>query len=157
MTQTGNLSGLEELAAGQLFRFADWPIREVPPSPGLYTIWQGEQFLYVGMAGRGTGTRSLLPGRLDSHASGCRSGDQFCIYVCDRLIVPRLTCDQLKQVGDGQLSLDALTRQYVRERLSFRFVATTDGLAALSVERNIKRHGLLQIGKPFLNPDARPD
>ena len=67
--------------AGPLYRFADWPVREVPESPGLYTIWEGDRFLYVGMAGRGIGTKSLLRGRLNSHARGTRGGDQFCMYV----------------------------------------------------------------------------
>jgi hypothetical protein len=147
-----SLSALEHLASGSRFRFADWPVREVPESPGLYTIWDADDFLYVGMAGRGIATRSLLRGRFTSHASGRRSGDQFCLYVCDRLIVPHLTADQLRGVGDGRLSLDAMTDRYVRERLLFRFVTAVDGQAALLLERDIKRRGLLTFGKPLLNP-----
>lgn len=47
---------------------------------------------------------------LNSHAMGRRSGDQFCVYVCGRFVVPRLTSAQQAEVGDGRLSLDALTR-----------------------------------------------
>ena len=46
--------------------------------------------------------------RLDSHASGRRSGDQFCVYVCDRFVVARLSDQQQAQIGDGLLSLDTL-------------------------------------------------
>lgn len=127
---------LEDLASGRLFRFADWPAPEVPQAPGLYTIWDGDQFLYVGMAGRGSGTRPMLHGRLNSHAAGRRGGDQLCIYVCDRLIVPRLSRDQLVQVGDGLLLLEAMTRVYIRERLSFRFRVTNDGQEAHSREQD---------------------
>jgi hypothetical protein len=109
------------------------------------------------MAGRGTGTSAALRGRLKSHAAGRRGGDQLCIYVCDRLIVPRLSSDQLAQLGDGRLSLDAMTKVYMRERLSFRFVITTDAQEARALEREIKRRGLLQFGKPLLNSDDRPD
>jgi len=148
---------VEQISSGHLFRFADWPVQDVPESPGLYTIWEGDLFLYIGMAGRGNGTKSLLRGRLNAHASGRRSGDQFCLYVCDRLILPHLTAAQLREIGDGRLSLDAMTNGHIRERLSFRFVTTSDGRAALEIERNIKRRGLLSFGKPLLNPDSRPD
>ena len=151
------MSAVEQLGSGRLFRFAAWPVAEVPELPGLYTIWERDQFLYVGMAGRGVGTKSLLRGRLNSHASGRRSGDQFCLYVCDRLIVPHLGAEQLSDIGAGRLSLDAMTNRFVRERLSFRFVTTTDGKDALDLERDSKRRGLLSFGKPLLNPDSRPD
>ena len=62
--------------------------------------------------------------------------------------------DELRQIEEGRLSLDAMTNRYVRERLSFRFVTTNDGAAALNVERDVKRRGLLTFGKPFLNPPS---
>jgi hypothetical protein len=89
--------------------------------------------------------------RLDSHAKGRRSGDQFCIYVCDRLIIPTLSRDQLRAIGDGSLSLDALTKQYIHEFLSYRFIATGDSTSAFRIERQVKT-GALDVGKPLLNP-----
>jgi hypothetical protein len=68
--------------------------------------------------------------RLNSHASGRRSGDQFCVYVCDRFVVPALSVDQQAQIADAPSS---------------------DGVAALALEREIQR-GALGAGKPFLNP-----
>jgi hypothetical protein len=97
-----------------------------------------------------------LRGRLESHASGRRSGDQFCIYVCDRLVLPTIE-GRLHEVEDGSLSLDLLTRAYVREQLSYRFVITSDYGQALSLESRIKRFGLPTAGRPFLNPGAMPD
>ena len=53
--------------------------------------------------------------------------------------------------SDGELSLDALTRQLIRERYEFRFVTTPDGGEALALEREVQR-GALSAGKPFLKP-----
>jgi len=89
--------------------------------------------------------------RLNSHASGRRSGDQFCVYVCDRFVVPTLTADRQGQIADGQLALDKLTRQLIHDRYAYRFVTARDGAAVLALERDIQR-GALEVGKPFLNP-----
>ena len=112
--------------------------------------------MYVGMAGRGgqRSTASTGPfGRLASHASGRRSGDQFCVHVCDRLVLPGLR-DRLAEVADGSLSLDRETRAYVRANLAFRFVAVTDGAAALKLEREV-RAGRLSGGRR-VDPDPDP-
>jgi hypothetical protein len=92
-----------------------------------------------------------LRDRLNSHASGRRSGDQFCVYVCDRFVVPTLTVDQQAQIADGQLALDKLTRQLIHDRYTYRFVPTPDPSAARTLDRDIQR-GALAAGKPFLNP-----
>ena len=50
---------LEALEVGEAHRFADWPNLSVPrASAGVYTIWDGDQFIYVGMAGRGMAATS---------------------------------------------------------------------------------------------------
>jgi hypothetical protein len=130
-------------------RFSEWRVAGLPAAPGTYTVWDGTAFLYAGMAGRNG--KSGLRGRLSSHALGRRSGDQFCIYVCDRLILPTLTLEQIQQVGEGRILLDALTREYIRDRLSFRWLLTTTGAEALDAERYLRR-GALGMGKPALNP-----
>jgi hypothetical protein len=91
--------------------------------------------------------------RLDSHASGRRSGDQFCIYVCDRLVIPTLAPEQIQAVGAGTLSLDAMTKQYIRGLLSYRFVATTDSTSAFRLERLVQG-GELDAGSPILIRDS---
>jgi hypothetical protein len=89
--------------------------------------------------------------RLGTHALGRRSGDQFCVYVCDLLILPGLTLEQLQQVGRRELLLDGLVRSYIRERPSYRYVELPGGAIAFEVEREVKRRGFQ--GKPPLpNP-----
>ena len=155
------------LAAGPLYGFADWPNPEVPNwRAGVYTVWDDELLVYVGMAGR-----SLLPGsheseeavastrnrglrdRLNSHASGRRSGDQFCVYVFDRLVLPTLSQKDIADAANGRLSLDARTRAHIREHLTYRFVLTVDGRAALLLERQVQGGALGQ--PPTLNPGRR--
>jgi hypothetical protein len=73
------------------------------------------------------------------------------IYICDRFIVPTLTAEQLHDIGRGALLLDHLTRDYIRERLTYRLVVCQDGAEALKLERDA-RAGLLPAGRPYLNP-----
>jgi hypothetical protein len=126
--------------AGPLHQFRDWPNDQVPKrAAGVYTVWDGDRLVYVGMSGRAMtadhlevspGGRAVAKGlrtRLNAHASGRRSGDQFCVYVCDRFVVPALTPSQLQQLAAGSLSLDGLTRTFVHDRLGYRYVVTADG------------------------------
>jgi len=154
---------LEQLETGPSHLFSDWPNRELPKvAAGVYTIWERDRLIYVGMAGRGMNASDTpspdeptkakgLSTRLNSHASGRRSGDQFCVYVCDRFVVPRLSLKQQTQVGEGTLSLDGMTRKYIHDRFGYRFVTTADGQQAFELERRVQR-GELRAGKPVLNP-----
>lgn len=150
-------------------RFADWPSDAVPRrAAGVYTIWRGRQFLYAGTGGRSAQQEDLAAGaalrggarglwtRLNSHVSGRRSGDQFNLYVCDRFIVPALDGQQLRQIGEGVLSLDQLTKGFIRGQLSYRFLICADWRQALALEREV-RAGCLGAGRPYLNPLARED
>ena len=89
---------MQELETGPVHRFQDWPNEQVPKrTVGVYTVWEGDRLLYVGMSGRAMtaedlevseGGRVVAKGlwiRLNNHASGRRSGDQLCVYVGDRL------------------------------------------------------------------------
>ncbi len=135
---------MHELEHGRLHRFRDWLITTVPKIPGAYTIWHDARFLYVGIAKSGG-----LSKRLGSHATGRRSGDKFNVYVSDRLVLRTLTPQQIAQIADGTLRLDALNREYIRDHLSFRFCPCTD---AREIERMI-RAGRWPYGqKPALNP-----
>lgn len=100
---------LENLAHGRLHRFSEFAVLgEIVPKSGagVYTIWDDAGGLvYVGVAGRNpTGTG--LANRLRSHASGRRSGDQFCVYVADHYVMPELTREQVEAIRDGQLSME---------------------------------------------------
>ncbi len=149
---------MNELATGTLHHFSDWPQTTLPKGPpGVYTIWNGEQFLYVGISWRepgitASGSTKGLWGRLDSHASGRRSGDQFCVYICDRFVLAEMDPSDIQEVAAGQLSLDALTKTYIRNHLSYRYLVTERGKHARDIEGEIRRGGLNDFGQPYLNP-----
>jgi hypothetical protein len=73
------------------------------------------------------------------------------VYICDRFIVPVLTPAEQRRIGQGELLLDQLTRNYIREHLSYRFAVYADGTEALAVERAV-RSGASPAGQPYLNP-----
>ncbi len=151
---------IKELGQGAACSFSDWPNPAVPIfSAGVYTIWHRDgRFIYVGMSGRGitaeTPRRNAPQGlytRLQSHASGRRSGDQFCVYVADRLVLPSLSSELIADIGSGRRQMDALVRRYIHENLLYRFVVLPDGAAAYVIEVAIKR-GEWERGRPLLNP-----
>lgn len=155
---------LHELKLGILYHFSDWPVSAVPRvAAGVYTVWNHDKLIYVGMSGQGGGASKEavkrarergktwgLRTRLASHASGRRSGDQFCVYIADRLVLGTLTADEIHEIGTNTLSLDQAVKRYIHEHLSFRFIETDSGAEALSIEEEIKKGCLGQ--KPFLNP-----
>jgi hypothetical protein len=164
MATTDDEAILHRLEHGHLYEFSEVGHGDLPPvAAGVYTVWQQQELLYVGMAGRSltsdtiTESREIsrknvgLRSRLRSHASGRRSGDQFCVYVCDRLVLPTLSRDEIAAVAAGTLSLDKLTREYVLGKLAFRFAETPDGAIARRIEADIRR-GNLAAGRPTLNP-----
>src|SRR5262249_3469909 len=149
-----------DLARGPVHSFASWPNPSVPSfGAGVYTIWHNDgRFIYVGMSGRGTTAETVrrnkplgLYTRLHSHASGRRSGDQFCVYVADRLVLPSLSQDEISAVASGRHQLDAFVRRYIHENLCYRFAMLPDGAAAYAAEAAI-RSGAWGHGRPLLNP-----
>jgi hypothetical protein len=71
------------------------------------------------------GKRFGLWKRIASHASGRLSGDQFCVYVANRYVVPELKPAELPLFASGELNLDALTKRYITEHFSYSFPLTT--------------------------------
>ena len=149
-----------ELSTGTRYWFASWPNTEVPTfGAGVYTVWHNDgRFIYIGMSGRGitadTAHRNTPQGiytRLQSHASGRRSGDQFCVYVADRLVLPTLSQEDIAAIASGRHQMDAFVRRYIHDNLCYRFVMLPDGAAAYAVEAAIKSGGW-QYGRPLLNP-----
>ena len=155
--QTNFAAQRRALEDGPAHAFSDWPAThfEIGPS-GVYSVWHEGAFLYVGMAWahrdesnpRATG----VFGRLKSHASGRRSGDQFAIYVCDRFVIPTLTQEDMSALARGVRLLDARTREYIADHLSYRVVITQDGPAARALELIVRREGLPRSGRPQINP-----
>lgn len=125
--------------------------------PPASTIWNGPDFIYVGMSyAHRDPTRNPTAkgvwGRLASHASGRRSGDQFCVYVCDRYVVPGLSTSDMNALAAGGRFLDQRTRQYIRGHLTFRVVFAADGQAARELEHYVRGEGLPAAGRPLFNP-----
>jgi len=151
---------VSELSRSATRSFADWPDATVPTfGAGVYTIWdKDDQFIYAGMSGRGMSADTVrrkspqgIYTRLGSHASGRRSGDQFCVYVADRLVLPTLTHDDIEAIGSGRHQMDAFVRRYIHENLRYRFVTLPDGAAAYAFESALK-NGEWEHGRPLLNP-----
>lgn len=130
----------------------------------MYSIWRGSECVYIGMSGRASTAESLaadvtagkkrgLVTRLAAHRSGIRSGDQFCVYVGDRLVLPTLSHEQIISIAAATLSMDSVIRDFIRAHLAYRVVVTPDGPAALALERRLLLEGL-DGHLPLLN--ARP-
>ena len=120
----------DELNRQPVNRFADWPNKDVPKGkPGVYLIYQEGRWIYIGMSFKN------LQSRLSSHASGRRSGDQFCVYLGDRLVMSKLSIDQMKGVFSGEYSLDDSIKEFVRSQLSYRYLVVADDTAARALEK----------------------
>lgn len=140
-------------------RFEAWPNPAIPPvAAGVYAVWEGALLVYCGMSGREhekavTSGRSRygLVTRLASHASGRLSGDQFCVYVANRLVIPSLKAEQLAQFGTGELTLDSLTKAYIHTRLEYQFAIVGSSAEAYALEKCC-REGIVFGAKPLLNP-----
>lgn len=149
----------QDLLTAPRYRFRDWRSDGKVPDAvvGVYAVWRDDgEFVYVGMAGRSIasvqrGGRRGLWGRLNSHQGGRLSGDQFCVYIANRFVIPRLQPDQLPLFASGDLRLDTLTRQYIHEHLSYSFVILDSPEAAFRMERAARMGHALGV-KPTLNP-----
>ena len=129
---------------------------------GVYTIWDAqERFVYVGMSGRSiiTGqtrrrnrpTASIRASRAMPADVG---GDQFCVYVMDRLVPPTLSSSDIAAISSGEHQMDAFVRRYIHENLRYRFLMVPDGATAFRYEGAIK-DGDWAHGCPLLNPSGR--
>lgn len=143
----------------QRYKFSDWPNPVIPAlAAGVYAIWDSDTLVYCGMSGRGF--EKLNPGekkkyglitRLASHASGRLSGDQFCVYVANRLVIPGLQSHQLSGFASGEHTLDRLTKAYIHNRFEYQFVVVESSRQAYELEMKA-RSGTVFGMKPLLNP-----
>ena len=90
-----------------------------------------------------------------SHASGLRSGDQFCVYIHDFYVIPNIMKEKNYKPERGLL--DKLTKQYIHENLSYRFISfnSDDSDAIVRKLENEIKSGVLGL-KPFLNGTPTP-
>lgn len=82
---------------------------------------------------------------------GRRSGNQFCVYVFDRLVLPVLSAEEIRKAAEDLISLDVKVRDYIRKQCSYSLVTIANKDDARSLER-LARGGLPSIGKPLVNP-----
>ena len=128
---------LDGLAEGDFHSFNEDP-GTWPCDCGIYAIWDSSgTFVYVGKAGN-------LRKRLRSHASGRRSGDQFCVYVFDRAVLQQddISIDGLKAAGVVKGELDNLVKGYVHDNLKFRYVTLDTKEEAGDLETDLRANGL---------------
>ena len=131
-------------------------LKEIVPKTGsiIYTIWSlSEDFLYVGIAGLQKDKSRRSPfSRMKSHASGVRSGDQFCIYVQDYYVIPELVASGHYEPAKGYL--DRLTKEFIHNNLRFRFKHFTSDDSD-KVVRHLEveiQSGVFGHPKPAINP-----
>jgi hypothetical protein len=106
------------------FSFKDDPRRIVPDKGSIiYSVWnKKEEFLYIGISGLQKSLEKRNPqSRMQSHSSGRRSGDQFCIYIHDIFVIPELIKTGEYQSERGWL--DKVTQKYIHDNLFYRFVS----------------------------------
>jgi hypothetical protein len=166
MTNSNFDGYLKNLFQSNLIRFANWDIdKAVMPNnvTGVYIIIENSKFIYAAMAKRVTQTRRPIGSdnkpkgllrRLGKHASGNRGGNMFCVYVCDRFIVPYLTIDEMNCLKNGTLKLDGKhgkIKKYIRSNFSYKYLVIENLENTKKIEK-ILRKGKTSLGKPLLNP-----
>lgn len=154
---------VKQLSEAPLFQFSDWPCPDLPRvASGVYAVFDSSgAFLYIGMAGANLegakteyeqkpGKRSGLLDRLNSHATGHRSGDRFNVYIGDLFVLERLTAEEIRAISNQELSFDSLIRDFIRKNLSYRFIVTAH-TEVRPLESFIQTHGI-DGTKPSINP-----
>ena len=89
--------------------------------------------------------------RLNSHASGRLSGDQFCVYVANRFVIPSLKAEELPLFSSGSLTLDSRTRTFIHDHLDYAYALVETAAAAYELERAARRGNVFGT-QPYLNP-----
>ena len=141
------------------FKFKNWPQKNFPAvAAGIYLIWDGQTLLYVSTAGkdldkaiRSGKNRFGLITRLNSHASGRATGDQFCSLLANRIVIPSLNSSQLNKFRDGSITLDQMTKKYIRNNVEFQYLLVENFKDAIDLE-GYCRSGTIFGTKPLLNP-----
>ena len=125
---------------------------------GVYVIWDDQTLLYVGTAGKDL-DKALRSGkikfglitRLNSHASGRAAGDQFCTLLSNRIVIPSLKSSQLNKFREGSITLDQMTKKYIRNNLEYQYLLVENFQDSIDLEGYCKS-GVIFGTKPLLNP-----
>jgi excinuclease UvrABC nuclease subunit len=111
------------------FDGVDW--NSIPAEPGVYIIFDREECLYVGMAGRdGRGT---LRKRLKDHCSG-----QVVNMFAQYLFLARVQFQSEERITHPRAA-KAACRAYILERCSFRYLVAATAAEARMREDKLKR------------------
>ena len=141
------------------FKFKNWPKKNFPTvAAGVYVIWDDQTLLYVGTAGKdldkakksGKNQFGLIT-RLNSHASGRTAGDQFCSLLSNRIVIPSLTKTQIIKFKEGSVTLDQITKKYIRCNLEYQYLVVDNFQDAIDLEMHSRR-GAIFSTTPLLNP-----
>lgn len=139
------------------YRLSSWATAGIPlVAAGVYAIWHDEKLIYCGMSGRQIEknlhkSKFGLITRIKSHASGRLSGDQFCVYVANRLVIPNLKQSDLPRFATGEIKLDTLTKEYISKNLEFQYIVVESSEEAYRLESKA-RSGVTFGQSPLLNP-----
>ena len=121
----------------------------------IYTVWnKRSDFIYVGIGGIKSGVplnQRNPRSRIKQHSAGARSGDQFCVYVQDFFVIPKIV--QSGNYVPERGLLDKLTKEYIHENLSYRFIVFQDD-DSIQIVRDLEseiKNGIGGFGTPFLN------
>ena len=125
---------------------------------GVYVIWDDQTLLYVGTAGKdldkaqksGKNKFGLIT-RLNSHASGRTASDKFCSLLSNRIVIPSLTKTQIIKFKEGSVTLDQITKKYIRSNLEYQYLVVDNFQDAIDLEMHIRR-GAIFSTTPLLNP-----
>ena len=108
---------------------------------GIYAAWlkenDGYECIYIGKAG-------TLYNRINSHYSGQRGSDQFCLYIFDSYI---------KETFDGTgahltKELNKITQTWARENIQFTYISfDDDSISETEQEKHFRKKW-----QPTLNP-----
>jgi excinuclease UvrABC nuclease subunit len=111
------------------FDGVDWDA--IPAEPGVYVVFDLDQCLYVGMAGRdGAGT---LRKRLRDHSTG-----QVVNMFAQYLFLARVQFLSEERITHPRAA-KAACRAYILERCSFRYLVVGTAAEARSLEGRLKR------------------
>jgi hypothetical protein len=143
-------------------KFSEWLKSDIESvRTGVYCIWnENDELVYVGMSGReyskkiGSTKPYGLRLRLHKHASGKLSGDQFCVYVANRIIIPQLLSENLSEYSskfsDGTLTLNLKVKEHIHKHFSYNFTYTENEQESYLLEDYIRKKGI-NNKKSFLN------
>ena len=115
---------------------------DLPDTPGVYVVFDGDKLLHVGMAGRDG--RGSLRRRLRDHRDGNMVNmlKQYLWFA----LVQHLDSEPARTPQEAARRC----RAFMMSRLSFRYLTCADGAHARAVESEIKR-GKSKWGTPTLN------